>query len=1144
MMNKPVVFMFPGQGSQYYHMGKELYQKHPVFRKQMDRLDGIIVDMTGESILQQLYDDKRKISDIFDCIRYTHPAIFMVEYALARVLTGSGPEPDIVMGSSLGEFTAAALSGVITLEEAVEMVVKQAEIIAAHCPRDDGGMLTIIHDPSLYRDTPLLHQHTGLAGVNYNSHFVVSGKKQALMEIQHFLKEKDITFQLLPVSFAFHSRWIEPAGPAYCSYLKGKRFHRPSRRFISCMTGRVMDEIPAGYFWQIARQPMVFHEALQNLEKIGNHIYIDLGPSGTMANFVKKGVAPPTHSRSARCRSFGGIISKDCFFCRPLQDISEKGVAPPTHSRSAEPSTSIHFTIMTPFGSDLKRLEQLNQFFLSNRPIAVIKEEKKMKAYLFPGQGSQQQGMGQELFDEFADLTRKADDILGYSIKRLCLEDPDGQLPQTQFTQPAVYVVNALSYLKKIRTEPKPDYVLGHSVGEYDALFASGVVDFETGLKLVKKRGELMGQARGGGMAAVMGLTADKVEERLEENHLGNLYIANYNSSYQIVISGLKAEIEKAEPAFMDSGATHYKILKVSGAFHTPYMAEAKKKFKRFVKKFKFGEITIPVIANVTARPYGQQEIKENMIEQITTPVNWMESIRYLLAKGVDINDFHEISAVGLSVVKALAIRINNEAGPLDLSREEAREKPGKIETETLVESPGPRPAHKKIEPALQGNTGDGKITGESLGSEEFKRDYGLNYAYLTGGMYKGIASKEMVVRMGKAGMMGFFGTGGLELPEIERAVEYIRRELDNGQAYGMNLVSHPMAPAVEEEIVDLFLKNEISTIEAAAFLAITPPLVKYRAKGLNRIIAKVSRPEVAEQFLSPAPERIVNKLVEAGKITREEADSLKHLPMANDICVEADSGGHTDQGMPYALMPAMLKLRDEMMEKYNYSKPVRVGAAGGIGTPEAAAAAFILGADFILTGSINQCSVESGTSDAVKDLLQQINVQDTDYAPAGDMFELGAKVQVLKRGVFFPARANKLYELYRQYDSIDNIDEKTKKQLQERYFKRSFEEIYREVKSFYPTREIEKADQNPKHKMALIFRWYFGYGSRLALSGDQTDKVNYQVQCGPALGAFNQWVKGTPLEDWRNRHVDEMGKKMMQETAELLNQRFQHFIN
>ncbi len=1104
-----VVFMFPGQGCQYYHMGEALYQGHPVFRDWMERLDSMVGGMIGDSVLRFLYDRGRKPGDRFDQIRYTHPAIFMVEYALARVLTGNGLEPDIVMGSSLGEFVAAALSGVIKLEEAVEMVVKQAEIIEAHCQPGEGGMLTILHDPSLYHETPLLHRFTGLAGINYSSHFVVSGTKEALIEIEHFLKEKHIAFQVLPVSYAFHSRWIDPAGLAYCSYLKGKRFQRPNCTFVSCMTGGIIEEIPADYFWQIVRQPMRFQEALQDLEKTPDHIYIDLGPSGTLDNFVKNNLT--------------------------------------------EPSASIHFTIMTPFGSDLKRLEQFNDFFLSIKPLSVRKEEKKMKAYLFPGQGSQQKGMGQELFDDFKDLTQKADEILGYSIKALCLEDPNEQLQQTQFTQPAIYVVNALSYLKKIQTEPIPDYVLGHSVAEYDALFVSGVVDFETGLKLVKKRGELMAEARGGGMAAVMGLTADKVEEILKENNLDNLYIANYNSSYQVAISGLKEEIARAESIFLDRGATHYRVLNVSGAFHTPYMADVKKKFKKFVKKFKFGEIAIPIIANVTARPYRQEEIKDNIIEQMTTPVRWMESIRYLLAKGVDIGDFHEVSGVGLSVVKALAMRINNEAGPLDLpgeepgkppaeqvkKKEEKSEKPLKIEKEKVAVL---QPADMKIQPAIpgiQGNTGNGRITAESLGSKEFKRDYGLKYAYLTGGMYKGIASKEMVVKMGKAGMMGFFGTGGLELAEIETAIRCIREELNNGQAYGMNLVCNIMDPGAEEAMVDLFLKYGIRTIEAAAFLAITPALVKYRAQGLNRIIAKVSRPEVAEQFLSPPPGRIVDKLVETNKINREEADLVKKIPMADDLTVEADSGGHTDQGMPYALMPAMLKLRDEMMEKYKYSKKIRVGAAGGIGTPQAAAAAFILGADFILTGSINQCSVEAGTSDAVKDLLQQINVQDTDYAPAGDMFELGAKVQVLKRGVFFPARANKLYELYRQFDSIDDIDEKTKKQLQERYFKRSFEEIYQEVKSFYPAQEIEKAEKNPKHKMALIFRRYFGYGSQWALSGDPERKVDYQVPCGPALGAFNQWVKGTPLENWRNRHVDELGIKLITETAELLNQRF-----
>lgn len=240
-------------------------------------------------------------------------------------------------------------------------------------------------------------------------------------------------------------------------------------------------------------------------------------------------------------------------------------------------------------------------------------------------------------------------------------------------------------------------------------------------------------------------------------------------------------------------------------------------------------------------------------------------------------------------------------------------------------------------------------------------------------------------------------------------------------------------------------------------------------------------------------------------------------------------------------MMPAMIRLRDEMRKKHGYTKSVRVGAAGGIGTPEAAAAAFILGADFILTGSINQCTVEAATSDKVKDMLQQANVQDTEYAPAGDLFELGAKVQVLKKGVFFPARANKLYDLYLRYNSLDEIDEKAKKQLQEKYFKRSFEDIYRDVETFCLPEDMAKAERNPKHKMALIFRWYFGKFIQLALNGTPGSEVDYQIQCGPALGAFNQWVKGTQLEDWRNRHVDEMAVNIMNEAADILNHRLQN---
>jgi trans-AT polyketide synthase, acyltransferase and oxidoreductase domains len=346
-----------------------------------------------------------------------------------------------------------------------------------------------------------------------------------------------------------------------------------------------------------------------------------------------------------------------------------------------------------------------------------------------------------------------------------------------------------------------------------------------------------------------------------------------------------------------------------------------------------------------------------------------------------------------------------------------------------------------------------------------------------------------------------------------------------------------------------------VTKVEVSAFMQITPSLIRYKAQGIeknngtantkNKIIAKVSRPEIAEQFMSPAPEKIIQGLLEQDKIDAMQAELLKKIPVADDICVEADSGGHTDRGVASVLMPAMLRLRDDMMSKYNYAKKICIGAAGGISTPQSMASAFILGADFVVTGSVNQCTVEAATSDLAKELLQQMNVQDTDYAPAGDMFELGAKVQVLKRGLFFAARANKLYELYRQHDSLSSIDLKIRQQIQDKYFNRTFEEVYNDVKDFFSEvdpNQIEKAEKNEKHKMALIFRWYFNYATELALNGISGQKVNFQIHCGSSLGAFNQYVKGSGLEDWRNRHVDIIADKLLNDTATYLNSRYSKF--
>jgi trans-AT polyketide synthase, acyltransferase and oxidoreductase domains len=787
-----------------------------------------------------------------------------------------------------------------------------------------------------------------------------------------------------------------------------------------------------------------------------------------------------------------------------------------------------------------------------------------MVTFVFPGQGSQSKGMGGALFDEFKELTAQADQMLGYSIQELCLEDPNLYLSQTQYTQPALYIVNAFGYLKRVQeTGKKPDFVAGHSLGEYDALFAAGAYDFGTGLKLVQKRGELMSRATGGGMAAVVGLNGEQIKEVLDRNNLSGIDIANDNSPFQIVISGPKTDIDNAKPIFEETkGVKLVSILITSGAFHSRYMEKARQEFEVFLHNFSFGKLTIPVISNVHARPYQQSHLKQNLCEQITHPVKWTESIRFLMGLGE-----MEFEALGTGkTLTGLIQRIKREAEPLVVPKDEIekilkKEDPIPIEADSKVTIAKAAAASKsKKEKSQPDETKPDqifvpKISPWSLGSSEFKKDYQLKYAYLTGGMYRGVASQEMVVKMGKIGMMGFFGAGGLAISEIEKALQYIQKELSAGQAYGMNLVANLTDPEMEEKTVDLYLRSGVKHLEAAAFLSITPALVKYRAKGLtrdqsgkviasNKMIAKISRPEVAEAFLSPAPERIVAKLLAENKITPEAAGLLKEIPMADDLCAEADSGGHTDGGVAYALMPAMLKLRDEMMARYQYPKKIRVGAAGGIGTPEAAAAAFILGADFILTGSINQCTVEANTSAAVKDLLQQMNVQDTEYAPAGDMFELGAKVQVLKKGLFFPARGNKLFDLYRQYNSLDEIDAKTRSQIQEKYFRRSFEQVYEDVKAFYPASEIEKAERNPKHKMALIFRWYFGYSTRLAMSGDEEGRVDYQVHCGPALGAFNQWVKGTALENWKQRHVDEIALKLMNETAELLNHRYQSLAN
>ncbi len=422
----------------------------------------------------------------------------------------------------------------------------------------------------------------------------------------------------------------------------------------------------------------------------------------------------------------------------------------------------------------------------------------------------------------------------------------------------------------------------------------------------------------------------------------------------------------------------------------------------------------------------------------------------------------------------------------------------------------------------------------ENLGEAEFLARHNMKYPYIAGAMANGITGVRMVKTMADHGMTGFFGAGGLSPDRIEQAVLELKSTLD-GKPFGFNLIHSPGDPEHEMAVAQLYLRHGITLVSAAAFMRMTLPLVYYRVKGLytdetgrvvapNRIIAKVSRVEVAERFFSPPPEKLVQQLYEKGLVTEREKELSGYIPMAHDLTAEADSGGHTDNRPAITLLPTMLALKNEMALKFKYPDPLCVGLGGGISTPQAAAAAFQMGAAYILTGSVNQSCVEAEISEDVKQLLCQAQQADMAMAPSADMFEMGARVQVLKRGTMFPLKAEKLYTLYRRYDRFEDLPEKEKKHVEEKILMSDFETEWKRTKEFFASRgnrkEIEKAQSDPRHKMALVFRSYLGLASKWAIKGEDERKMDYQIWCGPAMGAFNQWVKGSFLEIPENRET------------------------
>lgn len=434
----------------------------------------------------------------------------------------------------------------------------------------------------------------------------------------------------------------------------------------------------------------------------------------------------------------------------------------------------------------------------------------------------------------------------------------------------------------------------------------------------------------------------------------------------------------------------------------------------------------------------------------------------------------------------------------------------------------------------------------EWLGSSRFADVCGSRFPYVVGEMARGISSVRMVTASVRAGFAAFFGSGGLRPDVVSDAIDEIAAQVGTDSGWGANLIHSPGQPERERAMIDLFLKKRIGRVSASAFMGLSRDVVRYAALGLtrdaqgavvrnNHVFAKISRAEVAEPFMSPPPADLLRELVAAGEISQDQAEMQTALPVAEFVTVESDSGGHTDNRPLGSLFPVIAELRDRIGERYNYQQPIMLGAAGGLGTPSGVASAFGIGADYVLVGSAHQSAVESGLSESGRALLCEAGIADVTMAPAADMFELGVKVQVLKRGTMFAVKAQRLYDLFRRFESVDAFSSKDRAWLEKQVLHGDFETAWARIVDYKRKRDPSfdiKPDKTPRQKMAQVFRYYLFMGSQWAREGADDRRADYQIWCGPAMGAFNDWVRGSFLEPAENRTVEQIGLNLLEGAA------------
>lgn len=283
-MKRRTTLLFSGQGSQYFQMGRQLYEQNPTFRTCMDQMDRQAQAALGTSVVLALYGERGK-AEPFDDIRLTHPAIFMVEYALARSLIALGITADATLGASLGTVAALVIADRMSVEDGLELVLRQALAIDRHCPK--GGMIAVLGEPRLYDESPFLQARSVIAGRSFSSHFVLSMPDENQAAIKRYLVRTGVTFQALPVQYPFHAPWIDPVREELVAACGMPMIRSAGLPVFCCAQRGLLQDPQSDYFWQVARREIDFVQAIAEVERSGPCDYLDLGPSGTLATFLK-----------------------------------------------------------------------------------------------------------------------------------------------------------------------------------------------------------------------------------------------------------------------------------------------------------------------------------------------------------------------------------------------------------------------------------------------------------------------------------------------------------------------------------------------------------------------------------------------------------------------------------------------------------------------------------------------------------------------------------------------------------------------------------------------------------------------------------------------------------------------------------------